>query len=122
MIADQEATRVRSLRTILASLGVKAGDIEVVENGELALSSLKQKNFHASFINLDLPKKSGMEILQDVRSSSQLQAHAMIVYSVETTKEKILEAVKAGATAFLTYPWSASDVESVLEQAFPKMK
>jgi two-component system chemotaxis response regulator CheY len=117
LLIDNEAQRQRNLRTILASLGYKSGDVESIEDGQNALSLLKKKVFNCIIIFNEMQKTSGIEILKDIRSNSRLKGIPVIIYSADVSKDVIASAVQAGANGFLGYPFSASDVESALRQA-----
>lgn len=116
-IIDNEALRQRNLRSILASLGYKSADVETFDDENLGLSNVKKKNFNACFIYMGLPKMNGIDVLKEIRSNSRLKTLPVILYSTEVTKENVVAAVQAGASGFLGYPFSVSDVESSLKQA-----
>lgn len=116
-IIDNETLRQRNLRSILASLGYKSADVESFDDEVNGLGNLKKKNFGAVFINLELPRMSGLDLLREIRTNTRLKHLPVIIYSAEVSKENVVASVQAGASNFLGYPFSVSDVESALHVA-----
>lgn len=50
----------------------------------------------------------------------RLKATPVIIYSSEISKDIIVESVQGGASGFLGYPFSVSDVETAMKQAINK--
>lgn len=117
LIIDNEMTRQRNLRSILTSLGFKSADLESTDDPTVALSSMKKKSFNLIFIYRDLGKTSALEVIKEIKGNMRLKATPVIVYSSEISKEIIVECVQGGASGFLGYPFSVSDVETAMKQA-----
>lgn len=116
-IIDNETTRQRNLRSILASLGYKSGDIETFDDENVAVNNLKKKTYNLLFIYEQMPKVKAVDLVKDLKGISRLKSLPIIVYSNEVTKDAVLQSVQAGANGFLGYPFSVSDVESALKVA-----
>ena len=120
-IIDNEVTRQRNLRSILSSLGYKSAEVESADDPSNGIAALKKKAFNACFVFLGLPKVSGLDVVKEIRANSRLKSLPVIVYSGEVSKENVMESVQAGASGFLGYPFSVSDVESALKHAMKAM-
>ena len=121
-IIDNETTRLRNLRSILASLGYKSADVESCDDPTQAVGLLKKKHYDCMFVYMTMPKLSGLDLVKEVRGNSRLRSLPVVIYSAEVSKETVVTAVQAGASGFLGYPFSVSDVESSLKQAMARKK
>lgn len=115
LIVEPDPNRQRQLRTILASLGHKSGEIDTVTDAKSAINTLRKKRFDCTFLAMQ-PPLDALALLKEMRSGSS-KGLPSIVYSSEVTKENVVSAAEAGATTFLAYPFSVSDVEAVIKQA-----
>ena len=119
-IVDNETTRQRNLRAILASLGYRSADVESCDDPTQGVALLKKKHYDCIFVYMTMPKVSGLDFVKEIRSNSRLKSLPVVVYSSEVSKENVVASVQSGASGFLGYPFSVSDVESVLRQATGK--
>ena len=117
MIVDNEINRTRSIRSILANIGYKSGDVDSLDDPTAALAAMKKKRFDVVFICFDMPKDAGQDFLKEIRDTNRLKATPAVAYSSEVSHQGVLSAVQMGANAFLGHPCSVSDVEGVLSQA-----
>lgn len=79
-----------------------------------ATNLLRKKRFEVLFIANTVAGEK-MSFVKDLKSGTG-KGMAIVAYSAEVTKENVLAAVEAGASTFLGYPFSVSDVEGVLKQ------
>ncbi len=114
LIFESDTNRQRQLRTILASLGHKSAEIETVPDAKSATNLMRKKRFEVIFISTGAGADR-LPFLRDLKGGAG-KGIVVIVYSADVTKENVLAAVEAGATTFLGYPFSVSDVEGVLKQ------
>jgi len=121
-IIDNESLRQRNLRSVLSSLGYKSADVESFDDGQIAIANLKKRNYGLVFLYLTLPKMTGLEVLKEIKASSRLKSLPVIIYNSEVSKEIVVGAIQAGASGFVGYPFSVSDVESALKVAFTRAK
>ena len=116
LIIEPDANRQRQLRTILASLGHKSGECETAGDSKSAINTLRKKRFDCIFLAMGAAGVDSLGMLKEIRGGSS-KGLPCIVYSSEVTKENVISAAEAGATTFLAYPFSVSDVETVIKQA-----
>ncbi len=103
VIDDEESIR-RTLQINLASKG-----FAVAESATAAEGMEKLKVFHPDLIILDLglPDRNGIGVLEDVRSWSKVPIVILTVSDDEETKIKLLE---AGADDYITKPFSMAEL------------
>lgn len=99
---------------------LKAMRFDVVEasDGEQALALLRAESSTITLLDLMMPKKSGLEVLQAIRDEG-LDTTA-IVMTAYGTIEKAVEAMRAGAYDFLTKPFSPGHLEVVIGKALER--
>lgn len=113
LIVDDSKTSRKILRGILE----EAGHAIVGEgvNGEEAF--LKYKELKPDIVTLDItmPKMDGLEALQILKKEDE-NARVIMITALGQ-KEKMIQAVKFGATEFITKPFEDEDVLKAVNKA-----
>lgn len=113
LIVDDSKTSRKILRGILEG----AGHVIVGEgvNGEEAF--LRYKELKPDIVTLDItmPKMDGLEALQILKKEDENAKIIMITALGQ--KEKMIQAVKFGATEFITKPFEDEDVLKAVNKA-----
>jgi two-component system, chemotaxis family, response regulator Rcp1 len=85
--------------------------IDVVRDGEEAIHYLEKKGQYASagkpdliFLDINLPKVDGKEVLQHVKTTQQLAKIPVIMLTTSNAKEDIEECYGKGANCYITKP------------------
>lgn len=94
-------------------------DIVSVPNGQKAKYEIYQaledaQPFHIVFLDWDMPLISGIEILKELRKQEAFSRTALVMLTAMSEKPQILEAVQAGATAYLVKPVSIATIQNKL--------
>ena len=105
---DQELTR-RALEE-----GKIWNDLRVVEDGEEALAYLYRRGKYKDpaksprpdllLLDLNLPRVDGRQVLEKVRSDSNLRPMAVVVLTTSRQEEDILRSYELGCNSFITKP------------------
>ncbi|MGE5430401.1 MAG: response regulator [Syntrophomonadaceae bacterium] len=97
-------------------------NLNVVMNGEEALSYLFRKgNFEEAIVpslvilDLNLPKKSGKEILEEIKEDSDLSSIPIIIFSSADIDENIFTNNKYNIKYYLVKPIALEDYISAVE-------
>jgi two-component system, chemotaxis family, response regulator Rcp1 len=99
----------------LAQEALKDGKIRnhlyVVEDGIEAMDFLYKKGKHALaprpdliLLDLNLPRKSGREVLAEIKSNDELKRIPVVVLTVSKNEEDILKAYDLHANCYVTKP------------------
>lgn len=107
LVVDDEPFILRSLTFILKKNGYA---VDSATNGEEAIDAILTGRPRLVFLDLMMPKKSGLEVCAEVRQNSELNDVHIIMLTAkgqELDREKGLE---AGANEYLTKPFSPSEV------------
>lgn len=85
--------------------------LHIVENGLEALHFLrKEKDYRASptpnliFLDLNLPKKKGREVLSEIKKDKNLKQIPVVVLTISSAEEDILNAYENHANCYITKP------------------
>jgi CheY-like chemotaxis protein len=80
--------------------------VDVVKNGVQLMDYLTKNNTlpHLLFLDLNMPRKSGMECLKEIRSDNKLKEIAIAVYSTSASEHDINESFLNGANVYINKP------------------
>lgn len=99
LIVDDE----KSIRkTLKAFLSLEGYEVEVAEEVETALELLKESTFDIVISDIVMPRTTGVTLLKNIRDMSP--DVKVIMMTGEPTLETAVEAVRAGASDYLTKP------------------
>jgi CheY-like chemotaxis protein len=89
----------------------------VAGNGQDALKMLSAQNELPDFIFLDLnmPRMGGIQLLAELKKSDTLKKIPVIVYSTSNHPDDRGKAMQAGATQFITKPAKFSELCDLLQ-------
>lgn len=107
LIADDEKSIRVVLRKYLNSLGH-----EVVEasNGLEAVSILKGKKIDVAFLDIKMPEKGGLEVLDEVKDVP------IVVLTAYGTMDYTVKAMGKGAIEYITKPFSFEEIKSIIDK------
>ena len=107
LIADDE----KSIRIVLRKYLTSQGH-EVVEasDGREALSILKSGDVDLAFVDIKMPGRTGIEILDEVKDVP------IVIVTAYGTMDFTISAMEKGAVDYITKPFSFEDIEKVLKK------
>jgi len=113
LIVDDSATMRRILKTQLASLG--ASPILEAQNGEEGITMLAE-HMPVDIVTLDvnMPVMDGMSALRAIRSNAAYANVKVVMVTSESEKERVVEAVAAGATNYVVKPFTPETLKAKL--------
>ena len=98
LIADDHAIARRGLKEILAET-IPFADIDTVGSAEELLAKLMQQNWDIVISDINMPGRSGLEILQEINKN--FPDLPVLIVSVHTEEEYAIRVIKAGGAGFL---------------------
>jgi CheY-like chemotaxis protein len=82
-----------------------------VKDGIEALAFLRREGPHAEaprpdliLLDLNLPKKSGLEVLRDIRSDRQLKSLVVVILTTSSDEKDVLDAYGLNVNAYIRKP------------------
>ena len=113
LIADDQWLMREGLKLILS----ETEDLHVTEeasNGEEALEKLKHNSFDVMVLDINMPKKSGFEVLSELRAmGNQMPVVILSTFSAEDCRDL---AIKLGAAYYLTKEQASEEIIDVLRK------
>ena len=116
LVVDDDLRARESLATLLQ---MQWPDITQAEDGEVAIALIQQKQFHLIILDLNMPKKSGDQVLAFIKENN-IQT-TVIVLSGETSINKVTEAIRLGAYEIFKKPYSYDELEHAIRNALDKL-
>lgn len=115
LVAEDSEDSRRILRYILKEAGIN--EVCEVENGLDAKHALSRKYYDLVIADWMMPKFSGLELLEWLRSHKKLSRVPLIMVTANNTHDAVVEAIEKGVTDFITKPFSAHTILSKIEKA-----
>ncbi|WP_445712504.1 response regulator [Flavobacterium sp.] len=110
LLIEDDAIEVMKFNRVLKTLGANHKIIEA-NNGEDALAVLKEKEIIPDiiFLDLNMPKISGIEFLEILKNDEQLRYIPSIILSTSSNHKDILECYKIGIAGYVIKPLKYDD-------------
>jgi len=112
LVVDDEASIRETLESYLYHLGIPT--VHTAQNGKIALEALKTEKYDYLFMDLMMPEMDGMELLQNLDSNGRPMS--IIVMTGYPSMEKVIEAMRNGASDFLIKPFRLQDLKISMER------
>jgi len=117
LIVDDDSIIREMLRLILKKEGLTK--IEEAGDGEKARIMLHKMKQDVVFLDINMPGEDGFSILDHIKAD--YSATHVIMFSAETSAEKVKKALAAGASGFVAKPFNAARVIDNIKKIFPDL-
>ena len=112
LVVDDE----ESLRILLGNELTRTGyTVEVVDNGEDALTRIHEDFYHVVLLDIILPKISGIDVLRMIKKDQIVSE--VIILTGNATLENCVECMKIGAFEYVRKPYELSELCIQIERA-----
>lgn len=115
LVIDDEAEICEGLETLLASEGFA---VRTAGDAASGLEKLSEQPFDLLLLDINLPGRNGLELLQELRRRDPYLP--IIVITAYGAVDMARAAFKAGAMDYLTKPWNNEDLMAQVYQALEK--
>ncbi len=105
------------MRKIVTGALKKVGIVDIIEasNGQEAVDMLSEnKDITLVLMDWNMPGMTGIEALKKIRASGNTVPIVMV--TTEAEQDKVLEALKAGASDYLAKPFGPKEIKAKLEK------
>ena len=95
-------------------------DVRTVNNGEELMAYLEKndKNLpHILFLDLNMPRKNGIECLKEIKAKKEYKEMAIAIFSTSSSENDIEETFLNGANVYITKPDDFDTLKEVLDKA-----
>lgn len=119
LVADDFKLVRKMIADILHHLGYES--IAEAKDGEEALNLIHTAvkdgaPYDLVFLDWNMPKASGLEILEQCRQADMLERTTMIMVTAESEQSNVIRALRAGAFDYIIKPVTREMVASKLER------
>ncbi len=93
--------------------------VETVNDGLQLMEHLNKENAKLPdvlFLDLNMPRKNGMECLKEIRKSANLKELIVVIYSTSSSEKDIEDTFVKGANVYITKPASFDKLKEVLSR------
>ncbi len=94
--------------------------VKTVNDGAQLMEYLNIKDAklpHLLFLDLNMPRKNGLECLKEIRSNEKLKDVSIAIYSTSDNKNDMEETFLNGANVYITKPADFTMLKQFLEKA-----
>lgn len=114
LVADDSGVMRKIIIRSLNAVGVT--DIVEAGDGVEALQAFSQGDVGLVLTDWNMPNKSGLDLLKDLRA--QGATVPVIMITTEADRPHLMEAIAAGVTDYLAKPFEAETLRKKLEKHF----
>ena len=125
LMADDDIDDVMLVRDALRDCRCEV-DFRHVEDGEEALDYLSRRGRYREselaprpsliLLDLNMPKKDGLQTLREIRSNPALRTIPVVVLTTSRDRDLMLRIYRLGGSAFITKPTVYKDMINVMER------
>jgi DNA-binding response OmpR family regulator len=113
LVADDEPNIVISLEFLLKREGYI---VVIARDGQEAVEAIERERPDLVLLDVMMPKKTGFEVCQDVRTNDALQATKILMLTAKGRDTDVAKGLALGADAYMTKPFATRDlVQKVAE-------
>jgi two-component system chemotaxis response regulator CheY len=103
LIVDDSRIMRNTVKGIFSDMRVSCAFVEA-NNGEEALEQLSLTKIDLVLLDWNMPRMSGIDFLKNVRAKAKYKSLPIIMVTSEAAKYNVIEALKNGATDYITKP------------------
>ncbi len=117
LLAEDERNVILGVRTCLDAVGY---DIEIVEDGDEALNSVRKEHPDLILLDLLMPKVDGFEVLKQLKGNEKTSHIPIIVLTAKAEEESRQRAIDLGADSYMTKPFKPQELWDLLKHYLPE--
>ncbi len=121
LLVEDNPGDVRLAKEVLKESKIR-NTIHVVRDGEEAMNFLYNRDKFTDkprpdliLLDLNLPKKDGREVLEEIKSDSDLKRIPVVILTVSEAEEDVLETYNHHANCYVTKPIDMTQFEKVVK-------
>jgi DNA-binding NtrC family response regulator len=117
LVVDDERNIRNNLTSVLESAGYK---VDASGDGEDALAKCKNQHYDIAFVDIQMPKMGGLELLRHLHTLRPRMA--VVILTAYGSTARAVEAMKLGAVDFLEKPFDPKNIQLLCQEIFERQK
>jgi CheY-like chemotaxis protein len=121
LLADDDNDDCSFFRKALAALSIST-ELKIVNDGEqlmLELNSKESKIPDVLFLDLNMPRKTGLECLVEIKSDVRFKDLPVVIFSTSKDEVVMRKVFKAGVHVYIRKPGDFGQLKEVINNALP---
>ena len=114
LIVDDSYSMRSVIRKIIALSGFKMDQCYEAQNGREALEILAKQWVDVIISDINMPEMNGIDFLKHLKQDNLFKDIPVIFVTTEGSKERMQEAIDAGAGGFLKKPFLPEELRTLL--------
>ena len=111
LVVDDERNIRKTLSIVLETGGYQ---VDTASDGEEAFGKIKEQHYDIAFVDLQMPRLGGLELLRLVRGLSE--ETVVVILTAYGSVAHAVEAMKLGAVDFLEKPFDPKTIQLLAEE------
>jgi two-component system alkaline phosphatase synthesis response regulator PhoP len=107
LVADDEPNILISLEYLMKREGY---EVFLARDGHEALEVLRRERPHLVLLDVMMPKKTGFEVCQELRSDEALRDTKVLILTAKGRDTDVAKGMALGASAYMTKPFSTREL------------
>ncbi len=110
LVVDDVNTMRVQIKDLLKSFGFR--NIHLAGGGEEGKAMLERQSIHLILCDWHMSPTDGLDFLKYVRAHDLHKSTAFIMVTAESTKERVVEAIKSGVDDYLVKPLTPAQIQT----------
>ena len=119
LVVDDFSTMRRIVRGLLKEIGYN--NCEEAEDGVEALNMLKGSKFDFVVSDINMPNRTGFELLKAIKEDPNLKHLPVLMVTAEARNEDIVLAAQSGAAGYIVKPFTKATLEEKVQKIMQKL-
>lgn len=121
LLADDDIDDCNFFKEALEALPVNTS-LKIVSDGEQLMDYLSENSDglpHVLFLDINMPRKNGLECLSEIKKDTNLKDLPVVILSTSNSKEKIDKVFRTGGQIYIHKPNDFGQLKQVIVNALP---
>jgi two-component system chemotaxis response regulator CheY len=114
LVIDDMSSMRLMIKAVLRDMGVES--IAQAGDGEKALEVLAGRKFGLVICDWDMPKKTGIEVLQALRGGDRQPDLPFIMLTANSDRQHVMQAIQSGVSDYLAKPFQPQALVEKIER------
>ena len=121
LLIEDNLGDIRLIQEVLKD-SIHSHSLNIVNDGEQAIQYLKRENKYTDavvpnliFLDLNLPKKDGREVLAEIKGSDNLRFIPVVIFSSSEAEKDIQKSYDLHANCYVVKPFDFNQFSQVIE-------